>query len=133
MNRKWLVAVAMIAILAVLAGCQGAPSPTATQTQEPTSTPVPPTSTPSPTAPAPTATSTATQTPTPFPTATPPARPVDRFEQGRRLGRGVNLGNALEAPREGEWGIVLEEAFFRLIAEAGFDTVRVPIRWSAHA
>ena len=23
--------------------------------------------------------------------------------------------------------------YFRLIAEAGFDTIRVPIRWSAHA
>jgi endoglucanase len=64
---------------------------------------------------------------------TPPAEPLDRFEQGRRLGRGVNLGNALEAPREGAWGMVLEEEFFQLIAEAGFDTVRVPIRWSAHA
>jgi len=50
-----------------------------------------------------------------------------------KLGRGVNLGNALEAPAEGEWGMVLEAEYFRLIAEAGFDSVRVPIRWSAHA
>lgn len=35
------------------------------------------------------------------------------------LGRGINLGNALEAPREGEWGVVLEEEFFDLIADAG--------------
>jgi endoglucanase len=49
------------------------------------------------------------------------------------LGRGVNLGNALEAPREGEWGLVLEEAYFDLIADAGFDSVRVPIRWHAYA
>ncbi len=48
--------------------------------------------------------------------------------------RGVNLGNALEAPNfEGEWGMVLEENFFEEIAAAGFDHVRVPIRWSAHA
>jgi len=47
--------------------------------------------------------------------------------------RGVNLGNALEAPREGAWGVVLREEYFRLIKEAGFDTVRIPIRWSAHA
>lgn len=47
--------------------------------------------------------------------------------------RAVNLGNALEAPREGMWGVRLNEEDFRLIAGAGFDTVRVPIRWSAHA
>ncbi|MGC8779755.1 MAG: glycoside hydrolase family 5 protein [Anaerolineae bacterium] len=52
---------------------------------------------------------------------------------GLALGRGVNLGNALEAPREGEWGVVLQEEYFDLIRNAGFDAVRIPIRWSAHA
>jgi len=50
-----------------------------------------------------------------------------------KMTRGVNLGNALEAPTEGEWGVILEERYFREIARAGFDTVRVPVRWSAHA
>jgi endoglucanase len=45
----------------------------------------------------------------------------------------VNLGNALEAPSEGEWGVFLQAQYFRLIREAGFDLVRIPIRWSAHA
>jgi endoglucanase len=49
------------------------------------------------------------------------------------FGRGVNLGNALEAPREGEWGVKLEERYFELIKKAGFDCVRIPVRWSAHA
>ncbi len=49
------------------------------------------------------------------------------------FGRGVNLGNALEAPREGEWGVVLKEEYFDLIRDAGFDSVRIPVRWSAHA
>jgi endoglucanase len=49
------------------------------------------------------------------------------------FGRGVNLGNALEAPREGKWGVVLEEAYFEKIASAGFQSVRIPVRWSAHA
>ena len=49
------------------------------------------------------------------------------------FGRGVNLGNALEAPREGEWGVRLEEKYFELIKAAGFDSVRIPVRWSAHA
>ena len=47
--------------------------------------------------------------------------------------RGVNLGNALEGPTEGSWGVTLTEDDFRIIAEGGFNTVRVPIRWSAHA
>jgi endoglucanase len=62
-----------------------------------------------------------------------PAPAVDAFAANRRLGRGVNLGNALEAPSEGEWGVTLREADFQLIAEAGFDSVRLPTRWSAHA
>jgi len=48
-------------------------------------------------------------------------------------GRGVNLGNALEAPNEGEWGVRLEEHYFDLIKQAGFDSVRIPTRWSNHA
>ncbi len=63
------------------------------------------------------------------PTRAPAA---DVFAANARLGRGVNLGNALEAPREGEWGVTLEENDFRLIAEAGFDSIRLPTRWSAH-
>lgn len=51
----------------------------------------------------------------------------------RMLGRGINLGNALEAPRPGEWGMDIRPEYFREIAEAGFDSVRVPIRWNAHA
>jgi endoglucanase len=46
--------------------------------------------------------------------------------------RGVNLGNALEAPREGEWGYRIERAHLDAIAEAGFDGVRVPVRWDQH-
>jgi endoglucanase len=46
--------------------------------------------------------------------------------------RGVNLGNALEAPVEGGWGVVLQSDYFPIIHRAGFDTVRVPILWNAH-
>jgi endoglucanase len=51
----------------------------------------------------------------------------------QKLGRGINLGNALEAPKEGEWGVTLKAEYFRAIKEAGFDTVRLPVCWSAHA
>ncbi len=63
------------------------------------------------------------------------AAPLDPniAQANARLGLGVNLGNALEAPTEGEWGVLLQPEYFRLIKEAGFDTVRLPVRWSAHA
>lgn len=54
-------------------------------------------------------------------------------ELNNRLGRGVNLGNALEAPNEGDWGVVLTSEYFHLIDSVGFDAVRIPIRWSTHA
>lgn len=60
-------------------------------------------------------------------------QPWTVFDYAARLGAGVNLGNALEAPREGEWGLRLEEWNFAEIAAGGFDHVRVPIRWNAHA
>ena len=47
--------------------------------------------------------------------------------------KALNLGNALEAPVEGMWGITLEEDYFRAISKAGFNTVRVPIKWSNNA
>src|SRR5262245_45593506 len=52
---------------------------------------------------------------------------------GWRLGRGMNLGNALEAPQEGEWGVRLRAEYFSAIKKAGFTTIRLPVRWSAHA
>ncbi|MBN8626336.1 MAG: glycoside hydrolase family 5 protein [Planctomycetes bacterium] len=57
----------------------------------------------------------------------------DFLRNASPLGRGINLGNALEAPNEGEWGVTLEEAYFREIKAAGFDSIRLPVRWSAHA
>ncbi|WP_413719663.1 glycoside hydrolase family 5 protein [Silicimonas sp. MF1-12-2] len=46
--------------------------------------------------------------------------------------RCINLGNALEAPREGDWGYTIERQHLSAIAEAGFDTIRLPVRFSAH-
>lgn len=60
-------------------------------------------------------------------------KPADVHEINRKLGRGINLGNALEAPKEGEWGVTLKADYFKAIKKAGFATVRLPVRWSAHA
>jgi endoglucanase len=57
----------------------------------------------------------------------------DIFADCKLISRGVNFGNGLEAPNEGEWGVTLKEEYFEAIARAGFNSVRVPIRWSAHA
>ncbi|MBA4066408.1 MAG: endoglucanase [Isosphaera sp.] len=65
--------------------------------------------------------------------AAPPDPKPDVFAVNKSLGRGVNLGNALEAPKEGDWGMKLEAEFFPPIKKAGFATVRVPVKWSAHA
>jgi len=45
----------------------------------------------------------------------------------------VNLGNALDAPNEGDWGVTLSESNFKVAKAAGFDHVRLPVRFSTHA
>src|SRR6476469_7831001 len=45
----------------------------------------------------------------------------------------MNLGKAQDPHREGEWGLKLKEDYFEAVKKAGFNSVRVPIRWSAHA
>jgi endoglucanase len=55
------------------------------------------------------------------------------FEVNKLLARTMNLGNALEAPREGAWGLYLREEYFEKIKQAGFTAVRLPAKFSAHA
>ena len=46
------------------------------------------------------------------------------------VGTCVNLGNTLEPENEGSWGgAPAEKADLERIAAAGFDTVRIPVRW----
>ncbi|QDU27649.1 Endoglucanase H precursor [Anatilimnocola aggregata] len=61
------------------------------------------------------------------------AQAQDIFAANKALGRGVNLGNALEAPKEGDWGMKIEAEFFPLIKQAGFQHVRLPVKWTSHA
>ena len=49
------------------------------------------------------------------------------------VGRAANLGGTLDAPSEGAWGITLSERMFEAASEAGFDTIRLPVRFSNHA
>jgi endoglucanase len=65
----------------------------------------------------------------------PPALAADSnaYDFNTKLGSGINFANALEAPKEGEWGVTLQPEYFRVIKNAGLQHVRVPIRWSGHA
>ncbi|MDH5404265.1 MAG: glycoside hydrolase family 5 protein [Candidatus Heimdallarchaeota archaeon] len=50
------------------------------------------------------------------------------------LFRGINFGNSLEAPAgEESWGIYINETDFDVVKQAGFDTVRIPVKWSSHS
>jgi endoglucanase len=64
---------------------------------------------------------------------------VEAFRTGRAttkatgdLRRGINFGDAMDAPNEGDWGPVLSASDFKVVRDAGFDHVRVPMRFSAH-
>ncbi|NNC38178.1 MAG: glycoside hydrolase family 5 protein [Acidimicrobiales bacterium] len=46
--------------------------------------------------------------------------------------RCMNLGNALEAPNEGDWGYRIRKRDLQIIKQAGFDTIRLPVRWDNH-
>lgn len=48
------------------------------------------------------------------------------------VARCINLGAAMEAPVEGDWGYNIAQRHITAIADAGFDTVRLPVRFSAH-
>jgi endoglucanase len=68
------------------------------------------------------------------------AERVEAFRTGRvttrataDLRRGMNFGDAMDAPNEGEWGWTISASDFRTVKEAGFDHVRVPMRISSHA
>lgn len=47
--------------------------------------------------------------------------------------RGVNVGNALDWQPGNRHRLRVEARHFDAIAAAGFDTVRLPVRWSGHA
>jgi endoglucanase len=55
------------------------------------------------------------------------------FDINRYMGHGVNFGNALEAPKEGEWGVTIKVQYFNIAREADFNSFRIPVCWSAHA
>lgn len=66
-------------------------------------------------------------------TGTPPGASARATAAAAALGRGVNFGNMLESPREGDWGLTVEQRFIDLLDGGTFASVRLPVRWSNHA
>ena len=50
-----------------------------------------------------------------LPTACRAADITNVFAINRLIGRGINIGNALEAPIEGAWGVTVKEEYFDVI------------------
>lgn len=54
-------------------------------------------------------------------------------EAVERMKKGINLGNTLEPPYESGWNNPpAQEYYFDLYREAGFDAIRIPVRWDMH-
>jgi len=50
-----------------------------------------------------------------------------------QMTKGINLGNTLEPPYEGEWGNpTTQEYMFDMYKKEGFNFIRVPVRWDKH-
>jgi hypothetical protein len=60
--------------------------------------------------------------------------PLGAFAQLPTPSYGWNLGNTLEPPcGEGCWGPPATQALINGVANAGFNTVRIPCAWDSHA
>jgi len=67
------------------------------------------------------------------PSQSEPLEVVEKPIATSPIQRCMNLGSALEAPQEGEWGYTIEREDLVELKQVGFDTVRLPVRWSVHA
>jgi len=52
---------------------------------------------------------------------------ISSFDMVKKMGRGINIGNVLSAPIEGNWAPVLFEQYFIDVKNAGFKNVRIPM------
>ncbi len=67
--------------------------------------------------------------------AVPASRPAPNMATATTnapIKRCMNMGGAMEADNEGDWGYRIRHDDFRKLKMAGFDSVRVPIKFSAH-
>lgn len=58
---------------------------------------------------------------------------LEPYDAVNRMMRGINIGNTMEPEYEGQWGNAkIVETLFDDYKEAGFTSVRIPIRWDKH-
>jgi len=55
------------------------------------------------------------------------------WQIAKAMGPGVNFGGMFEAPNEGDWGVTFQPELVDAAWNAGFRTIRLPVRWSNHA
>lgn len=67
--------------------------------------------------------------PPPPPPPPPPTGVTDYFP----VKNCINLSNALDAPDEGDYGYSIRQRDLVAISQAGFDTIRLTVRWDTHA
>lgn len=60
------------------------------------------------------------------------SQPPTPQEMVLQMKRGINLGNTLSAPYEGNWASPVKESYFISVSNAGFTNVRIPIRFDKH-
>jgi endoglucanase len=57
---------------------------------------------------------------------------LETCKLAKSLGRGINMGNMLDAPHEGDWKIRLDPSYITKVTPL-FNNVRIPVRWSNNA
>ncbi|KXX71522.1 sulfatase-like hydrolase/transferase [Flammeovirga sp. SJP92] len=53
-------------------------------------------------------------------------------DMAKKLGNGYNFGNVMSAKNEGDWADPITEFMMDDVANAGFDHIRLPVRWGSH-
>lgn len=54
-------------------------------------------------------------------------------EAAKQIKRGINIGNTMEPPTEGEWNNgAVKEYYFDDYKSVGFNCIRIPVRWEKH-
>lgn len=58
---------------------------------------------------------------------------LNPHDAAKQMARGINIGNTMESETEGSWGNgPMQEFYFDDYKNAGFTSIRIPIRWDKH-